>query len=96
MIGSKRTRLARLEMATLPPKQWPRILTTFAEQCGKNGETIRTETDEEAIARHLAKHPEDTGLEFDFIIIASVHGRWNDQGELVCNAPECRHYNTVS
>lgn len=79
MVDKRKSRMARLEQAFNPPKQ-RRWLQTFSNQNGRDGEAIREETDEEVIARHLAEHPEDAGLEFDIMNIVWVSPKNTDIG----------------
>jgi len=68
MIRNIKIRIARLENSLNPPKIKPiRWVRTFSYQYGLGGEAVREETDEQAIARHLADHPDDSGAEFNII-----------------------------
>lgn len=88
-----KSRLVRLEVVMAPPSCKRRQITTFAGLCDGN-ETQQT-TEKETIDRHLAAHPEDAGMEFDVIIMSWVHGRWNKNGELVCETPDCPNFGKV-
>jgi len=72
MSERQKNRISRLENSLNPPKQ-KRWLRTFSNQYGRDGEVLREETDEQIIAKHLAEHPEDKGLEFDIMNIIIVH-----------------------
>ena len=73
MVDKRKSRMARLEQALNPPKQ-RRWLQTFSNQNGP---------DEEVIARHLAEHPEDAGLEFDIMNIVFVSPDGQHSGDNV-------------
>jgi hypothetical protein len=75
-------RIDKLE-SKLTTKRHPCIIMVRGDSMGKDCEPVWRETDEQAIARHLAEHPEDAGREFGFIRINSVHGQWNERGEWV-------------
>ena len=79
MSDKNKTRITRLEQKMSPPRQ-RRWLCTFSTKNGLDGEAIREETDEQVIARHLAMHPEDSGLEFDIMNIAWVSPNGADSG----------------
>lgn len=72
MNKTLKSRLNRLEQALQPRQEFPVYIMTYARQIGAEGESIRDETDEQAIARHLAEHPEDAGKAFDFLIMTFV------------------------
>jgi hypothetical protein len=68
MSGNLKNRLNKVEAAMiLSADKFPKYLCTTSQQIGLDGETVREETDEEVIARHLAKHPEDVGQKFNII-----------------------------
>jgi hypothetical protein len=76
MTKSVANRLSKLESKLLPPPLPPVWIQTFADQIGPKGQTVRRETDEQAIQRHLEEHPEHAGRKFDFIvwvIVTPVH-----------------------
>jgi hypothetical protein len=71
MNKGQKKRIKKLEKVLNPPKQ-RRFLRTFSNQYGLDGEVVRDETDEQVIAKHLAEHPEDAGLEFNIMNIIWV------------------------
>jgi len=77
------SRLGKMEKAMLPQKpDYPVILQTTATQIGRDGEVVYEETEEEAIQKHLAQHPEDTGREFLVIcrvFVSPKHEHCHDQ-----------------
>jgi hypothetical protein len=95
MSNNLENRLSKFEYIMMSAKPQQVFLRIFADQCGKDGESILQETKERVIERHLTRHPEDTGKKFDFVCISFVHGKWNESGQLVCDKPDCAHFNTI-
>ena len=59
------TRLGKMEKAILPQTpNYPIVICTTATQIGLDGEVVSEETGDEAVQKHLAQHPEDTGRKF--------------------------------
>ena len=84
MSGNLRKRLSKVEAAMIPAiDKFPKFLCTTSHQIGLDGETVREETDEEVIARHLAKHPEDAGLKFNIINRVFVSPKRDGEGNNV-------------
>lgn len=71
MNQNLKRRIIKLEQLMTPPKR-EAILVTFHDQCGKDGEAIPRETDEEAMAHHLAAYPNDKNAEFTFLQVVFV------------------------
>lgn len=86
-------RMSRLESAI--PTILPVSLLAFADKCGDH-EAIPQDTDDGLIAKHLQKHPEDEGREFSFSRIDFVHGKWNENGDWVCDKPDCPQFQTIT
>jgi hypothetical protein len=75
------SRLDKIENTLQPNKQnHPCIIITYARN-GVGDEVIREETDDEAIKKHLAKHPEDQGRAFEIITIVWFAKHKESEGE---------------
>jgi hypothetical protein len=95
MTKSVANRLSKLESKLLPPPLPPVWVRTFADQHGTQGETIRIETDEQAIQRHLEENPEDAGREFNIIVWVAVtpehEGLYDSEAEAELSAKSVFH-----